>query len=323
MKKLYSVLLTMLISLSAFANWQTGSIVDEFGDPTGNYFIYTTSEGSFSNSATTNSPAFLRVVVTLEEDYLVPVPLVILEPHCYNWDNPTDNPADNRARLSFKADSRSYNKDTLDNKTTPEVPWNYLENSAGYVIYEMLYDNDVIKCAIQTKFEKYSFVIDCSGFAEAFYNLVLKTNKTAETKKWFDIDKYTKVMYVDVEEISKNTTFYTGFFEIKAKCLTDTTTITFTSFSRGNNGVYHKYSSKNFDFKKVSFLSGKKSYKVENISNNSIYLSQTNKVIDEKKLMNIVNNSDSFTLEILRNDIRYQFNLSSEVFKQCVPKVFL
>ena len=59
MKKL---LLLLIVTVSMNAQWQSFNIVDEFGDDTGKKAIGFVVDGRFSNSATTNSPARLRVV---------------------------------------------------------------------------------------------------------------------------------------------------------------------------------------------------------------------------------------------------------------------
>lgn len=50
----------------AYANrpWQLGEFVDDFGDRTGDKFIGTTIDGTFSNSATSNSYLHVRLLVT-------------------------------------------------------------------------------------------------------------------------------------------------------------------------------------------------------------------------------------------------------------------
>jgi len=43
--------------------WKTGNFVDNFGDPTGENFIYTEVDGRFSNSATSNSYLFVEIII--------------------------------------------------------------------------------------------------------------------------------------------------------------------------------------------------------------------------------------------------------------------
>ena len=45
----------LLISNLAFAQWEKTEYVDDFGDPTGNYYESMTAYGTFSNSATQGS----------------------------------------------------------------------------------------------------------------------------------------------------------------------------------------------------------------------------------------------------------------------------
>ncbi len=49
---------------SIFLKWESGSFVDNFGDPTDKRYIYTKSEGTFSNSAVSNEYLLVQVLVT-------------------------------------------------------------------------------------------------------------------------------------------------------------------------------------------------------------------------------------------------------------------
>lgn len=56
-------------SLRQAKTWQLDEAVDEFGEPNGNKFVKLLATGTFSNSATNNSP--LSVIVTVEQDSTV------------------------------------------------------------------------------------------------------------------------------------------------------------------------------------------------------------------------------------------------------------
>lgn len=89
MKKIFLVIILLLVSLGLFAEWQIGDFIDDFGDITGEHFLYCMAEGTFSNSATSNSPCIVRVVANLNNVYLVPyVSKFEFEIHEYNNDNP-------------------------------------------------------------------------------------------------------------------------------------------------------------------------------------------------------------------------------------------
>ena len=45
----------MMLSVTAYSQWEVGNYVDEFGLKTGEVFVHQTVQGIFSNSATTNS----------------------------------------------------------------------------------------------------------------------------------------------------------------------------------------------------------------------------------------------------------------------------
>jgi hypothetical protein len=61
MKKVL-VLSALLLSLTLSAQWQTGYFVDEFGDSTNESYKSLIAQGTFSNSATTNSKATYKFV---------------------------------------------------------------------------------------------------------------------------------------------------------------------------------------------------------------------------------------------------------------------
>lgn len=45
----------MMLSVTAYSQWEIGNYVDDFGEETGEIFAYQTVMGVFSNSATTNT----------------------------------------------------------------------------------------------------------------------------------------------------------------------------------------------------------------------------------------------------------------------------
>ena len=54
MKQLF-LFASMMLSVTAYAQWEIGNYVDEFGEHTGDIFAHQTAMGVFSNSATTKS----------------------------------------------------------------------------------------------------------------------------------------------------------------------------------------------------------------------------------------------------------------------------
>ena len=54
MKQLFLFAL-MMLSVTAYSQWEIGNYVDEFGEETGEMFAHQTAMGVFSNSATTKS----------------------------------------------------------------------------------------------------------------------------------------------------------------------------------------------------------------------------------------------------------------------------
>lgn len=92
MKKFFVARICILffISTSLFAEWQIGNVVDDFGDPTGEKFVYTIVDGTFSNSATTSSSCSIRI---LAKYTVTPFPKEqwVFEIHEYGFDNPVNN----------------------------------------------------------------------------------------------------------------------------------------------------------------------------------------------------------------------------------------
>jgi hypothetical protein len=54
MKQLF-LFASMMLSVTAYSQWEVGNYVDEFGEKTGETYMSQIATGTFSNSATTNS----------------------------------------------------------------------------------------------------------------------------------------------------------------------------------------------------------------------------------------------------------------------------
>ena len=61
MKK-YLLLALLFVGISASAQWENVETTDSFGDKTGNFVPMLIAEGKFSNSATTNSKSFIKII---------------------------------------------------------------------------------------------------------------------------------------------------------------------------------------------------------------------------------------------------------------------
>lgn len=66
----YARILTPSGSNNSSLRWSIGEYVDEFGFETGDYYIYSKTKGKFSNSATTNSPAYISIIVNPENIWI-------------------------------------------------------------------------------------------------------------------------------------------------------------------------------------------------------------------------------------------------------------
>ena len=150
-----------------FATWNIGTIVDDFGDPTGDGFVYTTLEGTFSNSATSNSTAVVRISARFTFD---PYPREQwdFEIHDYNWDNPTESFYDNSvATIKIKEESGKVSTFIRKNSELAHN-WNTLFDVDGKNFTEMLRRNNILKVNISIERCKYNFTIDCSDFNDVY-----------------------------------------------------------------------------------------------------------------------------------------------------------
>lgn len=169
MKKLVFVILTILFVCSAaFASWQIGTVVDDFGDTTGEGFVYSLTEGTFSNSATSKSTAYIRVLASFISDPY-PKERWTFEIHDYNWDNPIERFYDNSlAIIKIKEDDGTVTTFTRKNSEGVYI-WNSLEVSDGYAFTEMLERNSTLKISISIENYRYNFTLDCRDFYSVYH----------------------------------------------------------------------------------------------------------------------------------------------------------
>lgn len=167
MKKIVLLLIILLLSMSLFAKWSIGQVVDDFDDPTGEEFIYTITEGTFANSATTNSKACIRVSAEFSANPY-PEETWTFEIHDYNWDNPINDYYDDSSATIKIKDSNE--KVTTFTKSNSEIAhtWNTLKENDGYKFTQLLKDNDSLKVSIAIENSRYVFTIDSSDFNEVF-----------------------------------------------------------------------------------------------------------------------------------------------------------
>lgn len=63
MKRIFNIVILLFIASSSFGQWIKKNIADEFGDPTNEVCLLYTCNGTFSNSATTDSELTAKLVV--------------------------------------------------------------------------------------------------------------------------------------------------------------------------------------------------------------------------------------------------------------------
>lgn len=141
--------------------WDLGEYVDDYGDKTGEKYIYTMAEGNFSNSATTNSGLTVQVLAKKGK-----VQLYFYE---YNSSLAKDDEA---MDLKIKDENGEEYKFGL---------W-VGSNGCGYIssyrqgnkddkFLELLMNNKSLKCSSKMgeyTVSTYRFVIDCTGFKKMY-----------------------------------------------------------------------------------------------------------------------------------------------------------
>lgn len=189
MRKIFIACICILIfiTLPLFAEWKIGNVVDDFGDPTGEKFVYTFVDGTFSNSATASSPCFIRVLAQYE---VKPFPKEkwVFEIHEYDLNNPVNNfSSSSDASIKFKDDSgKVYSYDTKNFKYANY--WNILAGTKGLEFTNLLFNNQNIKAAVVCESTRYNFEIPTSGARDVLTSV--KSAIAPNTRKWIkeDID---------------------------------------------------------------------------------------------------------------------------------------
>jgi hypothetical protein len=154
----------------AFENrpWRTDTFVDDFGDKTGNIYIYTKVLGTFSNSATSNSAVFVKIIITKN--------IAGLFLHQYSPDNPAEKFI-GQGKISMKNQAGTL-------KGISSIgEWNkqgglLIENTAGFWNYYSDLVNFIKASEGEIKFvvvdsysSKFNFSINANGFVEEYKKL--------------------------------------------------------------------------------------------------------------------------------------------------------
>ena len=167
--KFFTVLLSVLIFVSSalFATWNIGDFVDDFEDPTGEHFLFTTVWGTFSNTATRKSDSPFRIIVYISDDEF-PYAIVQLEPHTYDWDDPVDDfYDDSTAVIKIKDEKGDVHTFYTENSEDGHY-WNYIQNEDAISIVDLFRTNNTVKIYIQIESYTFNYTLDCSDFVSVY-----------------------------------------------------------------------------------------------------------------------------------------------------------
>lgn len=164
MRKLLVVCVWFIFLLSAplFAEWEIGNVVDDFGDSTGERFVYTIVEGTFSNSATTSSPCSIRILSQYEA---TPFPKEewVFEIHEYGFDNPVNTfRSDSESTIKIKDELNKVHSFNASNNKY-ENNWNKLLGTNAKSFSDLVMNNNSLKVAISCDSTRYNFEIPTKG----------------------------------------------------------------------------------------------------------------------------------------------------------------
>jgi hypothetical protein len=185
MKKSLLILILLFLVIPLFAEFNLGIIVDEFGDPTGENFLYTSSLGSYIDANMIESECYVRTTVDVWDLngglYLG----FTFETHENEWSNPTRKAkVDSDATIKVKdEDGVVYSFSTSNSKYSTDT-WNELTGKDALQFYELLINNKLLKVIIYYDALKYQFSIDCPNFESIFDEFARSIDTTLDIKKW-------------------------------------------------------------------------------------------------------------------------------------------
>ena len=165
MKRLTIFVLIFIAVMPMYADWKIGQMVDEFGDPTGEEFIYTIVDGTFSNSATTGSSAPTRIRANLLSAESPRVQFWF-EPHDYSFDNPVNEYySKSKSTMRFKLESGEVVSSSASNEDL-FGGWNAMHPVDAPPICDELINGREVKAVIYVENSTYRFNIPGEGFSE-------------------------------------------------------------------------------------------------------------------------------------------------------------
>lgn len=185
MKKIVSVFLFLLSAMFVFAGWSEGYFVDDFGDPTDSHFAYINGSGQFSNSATSNSTMYYKLIVypySGDNTEGVTSLKIRFDLHDYGFNNPVHSYySDTYAYYSIKDEDGNVYKFSKNNKLTP---WYAVIGNEAVDIYRLMLKNNSLKIAVSVESSKYVFSVDCDGFKEIIEPVIENTKQKYPLNTW-------------------------------------------------------------------------------------------------------------------------------------------
>lgn len=195
MKKIVIVLYILLCCISVFASWNELTVLDEFGDPTGEVYIGTTTSGTFSNTATSSSPCVVRLVAKTAE-WFYPNIRFEFQIHDYDWSYPVSTKS-MIATFKFKSDDGTI----LTLSSPSKYGWNLLYGESAIKLHQFFLNNNIIKVAVSAGTSSYSFTIDVSGYKDEYPKLLKKYNGFKTDV--FVLKEYEYDSHIEANRVSK------------------------------------------------------------------------------------------------------------------------
>lgn len=165
MKKIFLGFVVLVIScFSVFASWSQGYYVDEFDDPTGEYFAYVIVNGTYSNSYTTRGQTQVRIIANVL-DAKLPRVAFELEIHEDSYNTPIKEVTENSsAEYKIKFESGQIYEFTIE--TNDWTLWNDVYPLHGNVLAKELLNGRSLKCVIYLDDTKYNVNIPAENFGD-------------------------------------------------------------------------------------------------------------------------------------------------------------
>lgn len=167
-KKLFAVIMLLILIFPLSASWKVGHYVDKFGDPTGRSCMFTLVENAeMSNTATVSSNAVVKVIIDIEADGR---PRLDFQIHDYVWDNPMDsNIFQYVPKWSFKTQDG-----TVIDYIGDSRKWGSLDTHTSIELVRALMTSDYIKCYVSLGSSIYRFNIQSSNLPSLIKSLDVK-----------------------------------------------------------------------------------------------------------------------------------------------------